>query len=192
MTTHDTEITRLLQVWRNGDERALQELTPLVYEQLRQLANRIFRSESAGHTLQPTALVNELFQRLLGTDVDWQDRQHFFALSARMMRRILVNHALSKQTAKRGGQALRVTFHEGSVSTGDAQDADIVALDEALQSLQQMDARKAEALELHYFGGLTYAELADVMSISESTVHQDLRTAKAWLRNRLAGVGNET
>lgn len=114
-------ITQLLQSWRGGDDDALQELTPLVYGQLRKLATRIFRHEVAGHTLQPTALVNELFQRLIGADIDWHDRNHFYALSARMMRRILVNHANSKKAAKRGGDALRVTFHEGSVSTDNAQ-----------------------------------------------------------------------
>ena len=179
-------ITQLLQSWRSGNDNALQQLTPLVYGQLRALATRIFRHEVAGHTLQPTALVNELFQRLIGTDIDWHDRNHFYALSARMMRRILVNHAASKKAAKRGGDALRVTFHEGSVGTDDAHAADILAMDDALEELTRFDARKAEILEMHYFGGLTYAEIADVMQLAESTVHQDLRTAKAWLHNRLS------
>jgi RNA polymerase sigma factor (TIGR02999 family) len=180
------DITQLLQGWRAGDERALEELTPLVYDQLRGLAARIFRSESAGHTLQPTALVNEAMQRLMGANVDWQDRNHFFALSARMMRNILVNHAIAKNTAKRGGDALRVTFHDGRATTDAQTEAEILELDRALKDLEDFDARKAEILELHYFAGLTYAELAEVMKLAASTVHQDLRTAKAWLRTRMS------
>lgn len=179
-------ITRLLHQWRDGHEEALEELTPLVYDQLKALAARIFRTESAGHTLQPTALVNEAFQTLLGAEVDWQDRTHFYALSARLMRRILVNHANAKHSAKRGGNAVRVTLQDSSASTDAAGDLDIIALDTALQELAGFDLRKAEILELHYFGGLTYAELAGLMQLAESTIHQDLRTAKAWLRGRLA------
>lgn len=178
-------ITQLLHGWRAGDDEALATLTPLVYDQLKQLAARIFRSESAGHTLQPTALVNEAFQQLVKVDVDWQDRNHFFALSARLMRRILVNHAKAKNTAKRGGDALRVTFHDARGSNPDENDADILALDAALEELAAFDNRKSEILELHYFAGLTYTELSGVMELAESTVHQDLRTAKAWLHQRL-------
>ena len=178
-------ITQLLHGWRAGDNEALEALTPLIYDQLKQLAARIFRSESAGHTLQPTALVNEAFQQLVSADVDWQNRNHFFALSARLMRRILVNYANSKNTAKRGGDAVRVTFHDARGSSPDENDADILALDTALEELAAFDPRKAEILELHYFAGLTYAELSDVMQLAESTVHQDLRTAKAWLHQRL-------
>jgi RNA polymerase sigma factor (TIGR02999 family) len=181
----DNEITQLLQSWRQGDDDALNQLTPLVYDHLRMLATRIFRNESAGHTLQPTALVNEVFQNLIVADIDWNDRNHFYALSARLMRRLLVNHANAKNASKRGGDAIRVTFHEGTAGTDAVNDADILALDSALQELQQFDSRKADILELHYFAGLTYAELADVMELAESTVHQDLRTAKAWLLNRM-------
>lgn len=183
----DKDITRLLKNWREGDDDALQELTPLVYDQLHALAARMFRGESAGHTLQPTALVNEAMQKLMGVDVNWQDRNHFFALSARMMRRILVSHAKAKNAAKRGGGALRVTFDDDRHASGEAtDDAEILALDKALRELGDFDARKATIVELHYFGGLTYAELADVTGIAESTVHQDLRTAKAWLRQRIS------
>jgi RNA polymerase sigma factor (TIGR02999 family) len=181
----DQSITQLLHEWRAGDDEALQALTPLVYDQLKQLAAGIFRGESAGHTLQPTALVNEAFQQLVSANVDWQNRNHFFALSARLMRRILVNHANSKNTAKRGGDAVRVTFHDARGSSPDENDADILALDGALEELAAFDARKAEILELHYFAGLTYTQLSDVMQLAESTVHQDLRTAKAWLHQRL-------
>jgi RNA polymerase sigma factor (TIGR02999 family) len=180
------DITRLLRDWRDGDSRALDELTPLVYDQLRELAARIFRNERAGHTLQPTALVNEAMQRLMGADVDWKDRNHFFALSARMMRRILVNHAESRRTAKRGGNALRVTFDDSIGNLNAANNADILALNTALLELAEFDSRKAEALELYYFAGLTYSELADVLNVAESTVHADLRTARAWLQQRIA------
>lgn len=183
----DRDITRLLKNWREGDDDALKELTPLVYDQLHALAARLFRGESAGHTLQPTALVNEAVQKLMGVDVNWQDRSHFFTLSARMMRRILVSHAKAKNAAKRGGGALRVTLDNESHATGEpADDVEILALDKALHELDAFDARKAAIVELHYFGGLTYTELADVMDIAESTVHQDLRTAKAWLRQQLS------
>lgn len=180
---HTDEITVLLRRWRDGDEAALAHLTPLVFDQLKQLAGRIFRSERAGHTLQPTALVNELFERLMRAGVDWQDRAHFFALSARIMRRVLVNHAEARRAAKRGGDALRVTLQEDSLGGGE--DADLVAVDEALTALGEFDPRKSEMLELHYFGGLTYSELAEVMQVSESTVHQELRTGRAWLRGQL-------
>lgn len=183
----DKDITRLLKDWREGDDDALQELTPLVYDQLHALAERLFRGESAGHTLQPTALVNEAMQQLIGADIDWQDRNHFFALSARMMRRVLVNHAKSRKAVKRGGDALHVTLHEDRhASTNKVDEVEILALDEALRELESFDNRKATIVELHYFGGLTYVELADVMDIAESTVHQDLRTAKAWLRQRIS------
>lgn len=181
----NNDITRLLLDWREGDEAALDELTPLVYERLRALAEKMFRGESSGHTLQPTALVNELFQRLIVTDIDWHDRNHFYALSARMMRRILVNHANARNAVKRGGDALRVTLEEGMARGDDGDFAEIIELDMALEDLQAVDERKARILEMHYFAGLTYAELADVEEIAESTVHQDLRTAKAWLRSRL-------
>ncbi len=183
----DKDITRLLKNWREGDDDALQELTPLVYDQLHVLAARLFRGESAGHTLQPTALVNEAVEQLIGANVDWQDRKHFFALSARLMRRILVNHANARKAAKRGGDALRVTLHEDRHAAGNGgNEVEILALDNALVELNAFDDRKAAIVELHYFGGLTYAELADVMGIAESTVHQDLRVAKAWLRQRIS------
>ena len=181
----DDDITQLLGRWRSGDDDALEQLAPLVHDQLKQLAARIFRNESAGHTLQPTALVNEVFQNLVGNSVDWQNRNHFFALSARLMRRILVDHARAKNAQKRGGDAVRVTFYEDRAIGASELDADVLLLDSALKELKEFDKRKAEIVELHYFAGLTYAELADVMGIAESTVHQDLRTAKAWLHSRL-------
>jgi RNA polymerase sigma factor (TIGR02999 family) len=183
----DKEITQLLMNWREGDDDALEELAPLVYDQLHALAARLFRGESAGHTLQPTALVNEAMQQLIGAEINWQDRNHFFALSARMMRRVLVNHAKSRKAVKRGGDALHVTLHEDKhAAVNKVDEVEVLALDEALRELDSFDSRKATIVELHYFGGLTYVELADVMDIAESTVHQDLRTAKAWLRQRVS------
>ena len=180
------DITQLLRRWRDGSGDALDELTPLVYKQLRLLAGRIFSGESQGHTLQPTVLVNEVFQRLIGKEIDWSDRNHFYALSSRLMRRILVDHAKAKQAEKRGGAAIRVSYREGRLGAESSDIAEVLALDSALQELESFDSRKAKVLELHYFAGFTYKEVADVLNIAESTVHQDLRTAKAWLNNRLS------
>ncbi len=178
-------ITQLLSEWRAGDEAALERLTPLVYAELRRLAQRLFRSESPGHTLQPTALVNEAFEGLVRMDVSWQDRAHFFALSARLMRRILVNHANARLAAKRGGGDVRVTLEDGVAPAIEGND-DVLALNEALEELTAMDERRAKVIELHYFGGLTYPEIASALDLSPSTVHEDLRTAKSWLLRRLS------
>ena len=182
----DENITRLLHEWQSGNQQAFDDMSNLVYDQLRALAARIFRNERAGHTLQPTALVNEAMQKLMGADVDWQDRNHFFAMSARMMRRILVNHANAKKAARRGGNAIRVTIQDAHAQTDSDTGADILALDSAINELATFDERKADVLELHYFAGMTYKEVADAMGIAESTVHQDLRTAKAWLKKKMA------
>ena len=182
----DKDITRLLHDWQDGNQAALDTLTYQVYDQLRLLADRVFRGESPGHTLQPTALVNEAMQKLMSADVEWQDRNHFFALSARIMRRILVNHANAKLASKRGGGSIRVTIQDAHAFADTETGAEILALDSAINELASFDLRKAKAIELHYFAGMTYRELADVMEIAESTVHQDLRTAKAWLHQKLA------
>ena len=182
----DQDITRLLRQWREGSDDALEQLTPLVYSQLRLLAGRIFSGESRGHTLQPTVLVNEVFQRLIGKDIDWSDRNHFYALSSRLMRRILVDYANAKQAAKRGGGAIRVSYYDDRASSESSDITEVLALDAALQELDSFDSRKATALELYFFAGFTYKEVADVLDIAESTVHQDLRTAKAWLNNHLS------
>ena len=178
-------ITQLLSDWRAGDEAALERLTPLVYAELRRLAERLFRTESPGHTLQPTALANEAFEGLVRMDVSWQDRAHFFALSARLMRRILVNHANARRAAKRGGGDVRVTLEEGVAPAIEANE-DVLALNEALEELAAMDERRAKVIELHYFGGLTYPEIASALDLSPSTIHEDLRTAKSWLLRRLS------
>lgn len=181
----DNDITGLLHRWSGGEADALDRLTPMVYEQLHELACRHFRRESAGHTLQPTALVNEAYQMLVGVDVDWKDRNHFLSLCSRMMRRVLVNHANARNTAKRGGDAAHVTYIEDLSGNSPPLEADILALDAALDELESFDERKARALELHYFSGMTYAEMAEVLQVAESTVHADLRISKAWLFKRL-------
>ena len=180
-------VTALLAEWRSGNQQALERLTPLVYEELKRLAERMFRRESAGHTLQPTALVNEAFEALVHMDVSWQDRTHFFALSARLMRRILVNHANARHALKRGGHDARVTLTDESAPPVGGPDADILALDAALTKLAGQDGRRADVIELHYFGGLTYPEIAGALGISESTVHEDLRGARVWLLQQLGG-----
>ena len=159
----DEPITELLAQWSAGNRQALERLTPLVYAELKRLAERMFRGESAGHTLQPTALVNEAFEALVRMDVSFQDRTHFFALSARLMRRILVNHANARRASKRGGSNQRVALNE-SVGPGIGEpDDDILALDAALTELAREDTRRAEVVELHYFGGLTYPQIADAL-----------------------------
>ncbi|WP_405231019.1 ECF-type sigma factor [Lentisalinibacter salinarum] len=178
------EITQLLRDWADGDAAALESLTPLVYGELRRIAQRLFGSESAGHTLQPTALVHEAYEKLIGVDTDWQDRTHFYALAARMMRRLLVNHANARNAAKRGGDVLRVTLDESAV--GSDADEDLLDLDEALSKLAGFDERMARILELHYFGGLTHEQAARVVGVSEPTSRRDLRLARAWLRKYMS------
>lgn len=182
----EQEITRLLHEWRSGDRDALDRLTPLVYDELKRLAARLFRSEAPGHTLQPTALVNEAFEALARMEVPWQDRTHFFSIAARLMRRILVNHANARQAAKRGGGARKVTLDEQS-AIASGPDEQLLALNEVLEEMAGFDARKAHVVELHYFGGLSYAEMARTLDLSTTTVHQELRAARAWLQQRLAG-----
>lgn len=177
------DVTQLLHKWVDGDAAALDELTPLVYAQLRQIARQLFRRERGSHTLQPTALVHEAFVRLVGVKVDWQNRAQFFALAARMMRRLLVNEAEARLAAKRGGGLLRVTLDENVAEIG-AQ-SDVLDLDAALSRLAVNDPRKSEVLELHYFGGLTHPEIATALAISESTVRRELRVAKLWLHRFL-------
>ena len=187
-----SDFTQILERFEHGDPKAAEELLPLVYEELKRLAERMFRRESAGHTLQPTALVNEAFEVLVNMDVSWQDRTHFFALSARLMRRILVNHANARHALKRGGHDARVTLTDESAPPVGGPDADILALDAALTRLAVQDARRADVIELHYFGGLTYPEIAGALGISESTVHEDLRGARVWLLQQLGGAAAAT
>ncbi|NOX69124.1 MAG: sigma-70 family RNA polymerase sigma factor [Gammaproteobacteria bacterium] len=179
------QITQLLNEWAGGDARAGDALAPLVYEELHKLSSRLFRAERGGHTLQPTALVHEVYEKLVDVDVSWQDRAHFFALAARMMRRMLVNHAKHHNAEKRGGGENPVTLHEGKVSDSSV-DAELLDLDEALTSLAEIDPRKAELVQLQYFGGLSFREMEQVTGLSSSTLDRDLRLARAWLKDCLS------
>jgi RNA polymerase sigma factor (TIGR02999 family) len=179
-------VTRLLQQWSGGNKEALDELMPMVYEQLRKLASNCLRAERPDHTLRATALVHEAYLRLVDADVAWQDRVHFYAVSARLLRRILVDHARTHNRQKRGAGAEKIPLDE-AILVGPATDAGIVELDEALQRLAKHDTRKGEVVELLFFGGLTYDETAAALHISAATVHRELAMAKAWLHNELSG-----
>jgi RNA polymerase sigma factor (TIGR02999 family) len=189
MTPPTRQVTGLLIAWGAGDETAFEQLVPLVHAELRRLAHREMGRERAGHTLQTTALVNEAYLRLIGASrVQWQDRAHFFAMSARLMRRILVDHARSRKSLKRGAGTRKVSLDEAlTVSPGPG--ADLVALDDALQALASVDARKCQVVELRYFGGLTVEECAEALRVSPDTITRDWRLAKAWLLRELSGGG---
>ena len=160
---------------------------PLVYDQLHALAQYCFQSERDGHTLRTTALVHEAYLRLAGSNVNWQDRAHFFAVAAQVMRRILVDYARKQKREKRGGGAAKLSLDDAAFVADNSPDA-IIALEDALSRLTELDPRKGQALELVYFGGLTYEEAAHTMAISEATLHRDLRMAKAWVHRELAGM----
>ena len=182
-------VTQLLRAWSDGDENALERLLPLVEAELRRLARGYMARERGGHTLQPTALVNEAFLRLIDArHVRWQDRAHFLGIAARLMRRVLVDHARSRGYQKRGGGAARVTLTEAlAVAPGSALDLDLVALDRALEDLAVVDARKAKVIELRFFGGLSVEETAEVLHLSTDTIKRDWRLAKLWLLRALEG-----
>ncbi|MEM7501803.1 MAG: ECF-type sigma factor [Pseudomonadota bacterium] len=180
------DITRLLSDWRSGQESALEQLTPQVYDELKRIAARMFRGENAGHTLQPTAVVNEAFLNLVDANVDYQNRAHFFSLAARMMRRILVDHAKAKSAAKRGGSERNEHYTEGVAAANPAPDREILALDAALDELAALDERRARVLELHYFGGLSYEEMSEVLGVASATLSRDLRAARAWLKSQMS------
>ena len=181
MKPSPNEVTRLLLDWNNGDRAALDQLVPLVYDELRRLAHHYMRQEREGHTLQTTALVNEAYVRLIDQNsVHWQGRAHFFAIAAQMMRRILVDYARSRRYAKRGGEARQVSFDESAIVSPE-KGAELVAVDEALTDLAERDARKSKIVELRFFGGLNIEETAEVMGISPTTVQREWRSAKAWL-----------
>ncbi|MGD0213875.1 MAG: sigma-70 family RNA polymerase sigma factor [Terriglobales bacterium] len=177
-------VTRLLKEWGGGNKAALDELMPVVYQQLRKLASISLRSERPDHTLRATALVHEAYLRLVDADVAWQDRVHFFAVSARLLRRILVDHAKANRRQKRGGGAETISLDE-AVMIGPQSTGGIVELDSALQRLAAHDPRKSEIIELLCFGGLTYDEAAAALKISPATVHRELTMAKAWLHREL-------
>jgi RNA polymerase sigma-70 factor, ECF subfamily len=179
------QVCELLRAWSDGDTSALERLTPIVYDELHRLARRYMRGERPGHSLQTTALVNEAYMRLVDYDrMQWQNRAHFFAVSAQLMRRILVEHA-RRHNLKRGGGVPHVSLEE-AVLVGGNRAADLVALDDAMTTLAQLDPRKAQVVEMRFFGGLNVDETADVLHVSPATVMRDWNTAKAWLYRELA------
>jgi RNA polymerase sigma factor (TIGR02999 family) len=180
------EVTQLLLDWSQGNQAALDELTPLVYEELRRLAHHHMRRERAGHTLQTTALVNEAYLRLVDQkNVRWQNRAHFFAVSAQLMRRILVDYARKHRYAKRGGGALKVSLDEAAILP-EERAADLMALDDALKSLAAIDPQQSRVVELRFFGGLTIEETAEVLKLSQDMVKREWSTAKAWLYQEMS------
>lgn len=180
-------MARLLQEWRAGNQEAYARLIPLVYAELRRVARGHLRREGRGHSLQPTMLVHEAYLRLVGAEVDWRNRTHFLSVAANVMRRILVERARARQARKRGGDDVRVTLSD-QMADPQAKPVDLLMLDQAIDRLRELDDRQAQAIELSYFGGLTYAEIGEALSISEATVDRDLRHARAWLRRHLASL----
>jgi RNA polymerase sigma factor (TIGR02999 family) len=186
MVPSQAGITQLLTDASNGDQAALDELLPLVYQELRRLADHYLRRERPDHTLQATALVHEAYLRLVdATNIQWQNRAHFFSVGAQVMRHILVDHARGAQTAKRGGGQHKLSLDE-AISFFEERDVNLVALDEALNELAQLDAQQSRVVELRFFGGLTTDEIAEVLKISEGAVRYDWRMAKAWLHRALS------
>jgi len=181
------EVTQLLKAWGQGDDRALERLTPLVEDELHRMAHRCMARENPGHTLQTTALVNEVYLRLIDIHaVTWQDRAHFFAMSARLMRRVLTDFARSRNYQKRGGGAVQVSLDEGLLLVPE-KNADILALDEALTRFAALYPRQSQVVELRFFGGLEVEEAAEALKTSPVTVKRDWRFAKAWLLRALSG-----
>jgi RNA polymerase sigma factor (TIGR02999 family) len=180
------DISALLRAWSDGDQSALERLTPIVYDELRRLARRYMKRERPGHSLQTAALVNEAYMRLVDYErMQWQNRAHFFAVSSQLMRRILVDHARC-HNLKRGGGVQHVSLDEAAVVGGD-QDADLVALDNAMNALLRIDPRKVQVVEMRFFGGLSVEETAEVLKVSTITVKRDWRAARAWLYRELTG-----
>lgn len=176
-------ITVLLQQWRKGDAKVLDELSPLVYQELHRIANHYMRGERKTHTLQPTALINEAFIKLIGSDVHWHDRKHFYAVAAQQMRHILVDYARAKDRKKRGSDYTRVTYEEAKIP--EKSTLNILEIDDALHALNNVDPRKHEMVELYYFGGLKVEEISRCLDVSSKTVQRELRMAEAWLHKAL-------
>ena len=188
MAQTSQNVTQLLIGWSNGDREALDALLPVVYEELRKQAANYLRRERVGHTLQTTALIHEAYLKLVDQkNVHWQNRAHFFGIAAQLMRRILVDHARTKKRAKRGGSNIRVSFNEANVLSP-SQNLDIVALDEALERLSEIDEQQSRIVELRFFSGLTVEETAAVLGISPATVKRDWSMAKAWLHREISAV----
>jgi len=180
------DVSQLLQAWSGGDQNALETLTPIVFDELRRLARRYMRRERPGHSLQTTALVNEAYIRLVDYKrMQWQNRAHFFAVSAQLMRRILVDHA-RRHNLKRGGDAQQVSLEEAAAVNGE-RTTDLIALDDAMNALARIDPRKVQVVEMRFFGGLSVEETAEVLKVSPVTVMRDWSTAKAWLYRELTG-----
>jgi RNA polymerase sigma factor (TIGR02999 family) len=183
-TPDSRQVTGLLHQWRQGDDRAREELIGVVYPQLRSLAARYMHAENDGHTLSATALVHEAYLRILGSNVSWEDRVHFFAVAARVMRHVLVDHAKSRRRAKRGGAAAKISLDDVVVVSA-APEENLLDLHEALDQLATIDQRKADLVEMVYFGGLSQVEAGSALGISEATVQREIRLAKAWLHAAL-------
>ena len=181
------EITELLHRWRGGSHAAFERLVPLVYDELRRIARAHLRRERAAHTLEPTALVHQAYERLFGVELEWRDRAHFLNMASRTLRRVLVDHARARGRQRRGGDLERITLDVSRVD--DAAESGLpplLDLDRALDELERFDGRKSQLVQGHYFAGLSYRELAEVHAVSEATVHRELRLAKAWLGRHLA------
>lgn len=178
---NDQPITVLLQKAHDGDKQALNELYPHIYSELKKIARYSFKNENPGHTLQPTALLNEAFEKIVNADVNWNDRHHFYALSAQVMRRVLVDHAKAKSAKKRGGNSLHTSFNDQQIA-GLESNEQLLAFDQAIEILKKQDIRKAKIVELAYFGGLNFREIASYLDISKATVSRDLKMAEAWLK----------
>ena len=188
MTIAPHQVTRLLQEWNDGDEGALEQLMPLVHNELHRLAHQHMRSEGPGHILQTSALINEAYLRLVDQpETRWENRNHFFGIAARLMRRILVDDARKRNSAKRGGSLIQVPLDEAA-GLAQEQSANVTALDEALQRLETIDARQGRMVELRFFGGLSIEETADVLQVSPGTVMRDWTFARAWLRNEMTSA----
>jgi len=179
-------VTQLLNDWCGGNPQALNRLMPLVHDSLQRIAGKHMRGERADHTLQATALVNEAFLQLVDAEVSWQNRAHFLAIAARIMRRILIDHARAKHREKRGGDALQVTLHDTQLGAA-GEEPDVLDLENVLQRLHSQDPRKADVVELSFYGGMTYDEISEALGISPATVDRELRFAKAWLLHELKG-----
>ena len=190
MTASPNDVTQLLVDWRNGDTQALDRLMPLVYDELRRIASRYMKREREGHTLQTTALVNEAYLRMVGQhDVNWQNRAHFFAVAASVMRHLLVDHARARGRVRRGADPQQVSLDEAAV-VSNQKGEELLALDEALTRLASIDSRKVKIVELRYFSGLTAEETAEVLGVSEITVKREWLKAKAWLYRELTQETN--
>jgi RNA polymerase sigma factor (TIGR02999 family) len=189
--TSTQEITQLLVAWNKGDVKALEQLTPLVHAELHRLAKRQMAGERPGHILQTTALVNEAYLRLIDwQNVEWRGRAHFFGLAAQIMRRVLVDFARAQRREKRGGEALRISLTEAA-NIGCERNADLVALDDALEALEKLDARQARVVELRFFAGMSYEETAEALNVSVGTVRRDWSFAQAWLFRELSKGGSD-